>query len=181
MSTIEPAPGGLRLVQELLNTARYGRPPGRPDLFDDLELARPWAHGTLDRIGASRTPVTPADVAALRELRDAIRLSLHRRSGIVDDEPFGVSEQLTVQLGPDGQARYVAGGRASAVIRGAVLTEVLLAQATGEWLRFKLCQLIQCDVAFYDTSRNRSARWHDERCGNYVNLMASRQRRKAEG
>ncbi len=171
------APGGLALVQELLNTR--GRRRGRdPDLLDDPAQAQDWADGMLEQLGAPRAPITPVDVAALREVRDALVAALHRRAGGPDDEPAGVSESLTVDFGTDGQAAYVTGGRPSAMIRGAALAEVLLAQARGEWSRFKLCQFAVCDVAFYDTSRNRSARWHDERCGNYVNLLTSRERRR---
>ena len=155
------APGGLELVQELLNTCGRGITHRDPDLLDDAGSAQEWAEGMLERLSLPRAPITAVDIAALRELRDALRETLHGR-------PAPVSEAITVDLGGDGRAAYGGNGRPSARIRGAVLAEVLLAQAKGEWARFKLCQFPPCDLAFYDGSRNRSARWHDERCGNYV-------------
>ncbi|MBU2662405.1 CGNR zinc finger domain-containing protein [Actinoplanes bogorensis] len=165
------APGGLELVQELLNTCARGITQRTADLLDDAGTAQEWADGMLDRLGVPRAAVTPVDIAALRELRDALRETLHGR-------PVPVAEEITVEVGGDGLVAYGGKGRPSARIRGAVLAEVLLAQARGEWPRFKLCQFPPCDLAFYDGSRNRSARWHDERCGNYVNLITSRERRR---
>jgi predicted RNA-binding Zn ribbon-like protein len=47
----------------------------------------------------------------------------------------------------------------------------------GRWSRLKLCAYDRCGEAFYDTSRNRTRRWHSyEICGNRSNVAAYRAR-----
>ena len=46
----------------------------------------------------------------------------------------------------------------------------------------KVCRNPECEVAFWDSSRNTSGVWHDGRtCGNVANLRESRARRSATG
>ena len=66
-------------------------------------------------------------------------------------------------------------GRARALL-------VPIAQATGDgsWDRVKACPAGDCQWAFYDRSRNRSARWCDMAvCGNRTKVRAYRSKRQA--
>src|ERR1700756_3960932 len=73
---LSPAPGGLGLVQDFLNTTGiegYG-----PDLLGDTPLAGDWAAGAVRMWSALRgldvrPPVlSDADVSKLRDLRDTV-------------------------------------------------------------------------------------------------------------
>jgi len=76
----EPAPGGLALVQMLVNTV--DREHG-PDLFDDVEGLADWlaARGLLEPGAAPDA----ADLAAARELREALRSLMHANNGAPED------------------------------------------------------------------------------------------------
>jgi predicted RNA-binding Zn ribbon-like protein len=63
-------------------------------------------------------------------------------------------------------------------IVAAVTSELLLAEASGQMRRLKTCAYEPCGYPFIDASRNLSRVWHDTaRCGNVVNLRASRARK----
>jgi predicted RNA-binding Zn ribbon-like protein len=65
---------------------------------------------------------------------------------------------------------------ALATLRGNVATAV----ADGSWTRFKACPRDCCQWAFYDNSKNRSARWCSmASCGNVEKARAHRQRQRA--
>ena len=54
----------------------------------------------------------------------------------------------------------------------------LEADRRGEWTRLKICPADDCQWAFYDRSRNRSATWCDMKvCGNRHKVREYRERR----
>ncbi len=176
---LAPAPGGLGLVQDFLNTAGiegYG-----PDLLADTALAGDWLAGAARTWATARgLDVQPqrlgdADLSKLRALRDTI-------AGLVAGEPpagpvpacaasLTVSESGDVRLEPAGTGwRWLA---------SALWAEVLLGQQGGTWRRIKRCHNPRCASTFYDRSKNNSGVWHDVKtCGNAANLRASRARRR---
>ncbi|MFJ3034367.1 CGNR zinc finger domain-containing protein [Curtobacterium pusillum] len=160
-SGVAAAPGGLELVQELLNTAPSGLWAPTADLLDDGGDG--WTTAWFPGV-----PIEAGGRAALRELRDSLRAAL--RGGVARP----VAAPVVVELDPTGTARP---GDATDPI-GRVLAEVLLAQARGDWRRLKVCALDQCGTAFWDRSRNTSGRFHAVRCANFVNLRASRERQR---
>lgn len=181
-----PAPAGLTLVQDLLNTIPADR-FRKPDLLSSTELAAAWlttaASTWASAIGAPM-PVVPEvgdnDLPTLRRLRDAVRVAVRigRRSG-EDAAPAPLSGTLTLTVDSTGRVSTAPRGTTPvAWLRSAVLAEMLEAQRADMWRRLKLCRNDQCAVAFYDRSRNNSGVWHDARiCGNAINLRASRHRR----
>jgi len=201
------APGGLALVQELVNTATRRRDEassGPDDLLADVGPANRWLGAALARWAAEtgqpapESKLTEADLPALRRVREAVR-ALASRGG--DGDGGGESENgdgaadpvaataaasasltANVSLRVDASGRVLYGTTATGWrgIAALVLAEVLLAQRTGDWERFKACPYPVCGVAFYDGSRNNSRVWHDVRtCGNRTNLAASRRRRRS--
>ncbi|MEV0318282.1 CGNR zinc finger domain-containing protein [Streptomyces sp. NPDC050658] len=181
-------PGGLGLVQDILNTAppACGRPD--PDLLGDVAAARGWLSVALatwaEKTG--RTPVrltlTETDLPKLRQLREQLRRALLSRCGAESgDTARFTSCALQVSLHGDAALTAEPEGEGWRWLTSAVLCEALLAQTTGEWRRLKICRNERCATAFYDRSRNNSAVWHSTRgCGNAANLRASRQRRRAD-
>lgn len=178
---IRIAPGGLALVQELLNTRAIGQHA------DDLlaseaagldwlrATVRPWAEHA-DAAGPAGEPAA-ADLTSARDLR--ARLAEIIQSASV--APCRVPADLIVA--PDGTVGLAppAAGSWGEWLESAVWAEVLLAQRAGNWPRLKLCREPACASAFYDMSRNNSGVWHDVRvCGNAANLRASRLRKKQQ-
>ncbi|MEV4262470.1 CGNR zinc finger domain-containing protein [Kribbella sp. NPDC049584] len=168
------APGELAVVQSLLNTAAVPKNGAAlPDLLDTPDTAAAW----LASVGA------PTDQPGLRELhrlRDALRAALISR----DHEPSvensmdgEISMSVTVRLGSDGTVSV--GPQPGEGLAERILLTVYAAQLTKDWSRLKVCRNPQCRVAFWDSSRNSSAVWHDSRtCGNIANLRNSRARRR---
>jgi len=176
----EPAPDGLRLVQELLNTIPDGA--GRPDLLADPDTATAWAIQALNVV--ERDPgddaLSDSETRALGLLRDAVRRSLVARDEH-DADPVraGRPAALLAHLGDDGTVEIVPRDAGVGSLRAWILLELYAAQLTGGWARLKVCRNPECRIAFYDRSRNTSAVWHDVKgCGNQANLRASRARRR---
>ncbi|MFV8318469.1 CGNR zinc finger domain-containing protein [Mycobacterium sp. 23] len=176
---LAPAPGGLALVQDFLNTVSIG--DYGPDLLGGTESACTWAAAAAPAwlaergIDATSPQLSDADVAELRGLRDAIARLVNGDSARWDVGPvsatFAVSERGEVHLEPVGTGwRWYA---------SALWTEILLSQLAGSWRRIKQCRNPHCTSTFYDRSKNNSGVWHDVKtCGNAANLRASRARRK---
>jgi predicted RNA-binding Zn ribbon-like protein len=185
---IDPAPGGLALVQDLLNTAQSG--PVELDLLDRRETALTWWEQarTSWEAAANRIPVElvlgKTDLDGLREFRSALRLVVTRNNSGADDiSDRGVWSlpQVTVQLrlGDDGQVRVEPRDKGWRSIASVALIEVMEAQRVGTWRRLKTCRETLCRAAFYDHSKNNSKVWHDvHTCGNAVNLRAYRARQR---
>ncbi|MGW7269358.1 CGNR zinc finger domain-containing protein [Streptomyces sp. NPDC054864] len=179
-------PGGLGLVQDILNTAPSCGVP-EADLLDDVAAAQEWISVALptwaERTGrtAVRLTLTEEDLPKLRQLRDQLRRALLSRCGTTSGETARFTScALQVSLHGDAAVTTEPEGEGWRWLTSAVLCEALLAQTTGEWRRLKICRNERCATAFYDRSRNNSGVWHSTRgCGNAANLRASRQRRRA--
>jgi predicted RNA-binding Zn ribbon-like protein len=184
---IDSAPGGLALVQDLLNTAPAG--PGEPDLLDRGEAALRWwdEARTSWELAARRTPVelvlTETDVDGLRTFRDGLRLVVTGNSGDAGPSDRDASSlplaSVVLRLGDDGQVRVEPRDKGWRAIAAVALIEVMEAQRVDTWRRLKTCREPLCRAAFYDRSKNNSKVWHDvHTCGNAVNLRAYRARQR---
>jgi predicted RNA-binding Zn ribbon-like protein len=177
---LDPAPGGLVLVQDLVNTSLAVHSSSVEDLLGSAAAADAWLDAALAswsaRTGqpALAGTVTEADLPRLRALRDAVRELVTTRT-TDDDALTGARVQLRLD---GGRVTYGGAGAGSARLAGLVGTELLLAQHAGTWPRLRCCANPRCGTAFYDRSRNASRVWHDTQvCGNAINLRASRARR----
>lgn len=114
-------------------------------------------------------PVTPAELAAARDLRDGLRVALlapdpghvaalaHRWLG-------GVPGRLCVDPGTL-RTRFAPGGRSAGCALVAVVLDAL-DLARDRLDRVRECAAPACPVVYLDVSRNRSRRWCSmERCG----------------
>ncbi|WP_322858317.1 CGNR zinc finger domain-containing protein [Mycobacterium europaeum] len=175
---LTPAPGGLGLVQDFLNTrgiAGYG-----PDLLADTSLAHDWVAGAVLAWSAARGVDLPpptfddADLVKLRALRSKL-------DSLVNGEaPVGQSAvPASLVLSDDGAVRLEPTGSGWRWLASALWAEILLSQQAGTWRRIKQCHNHHCGSTFYDRSKNNSGVWHDVKtCGNAANLRASRARRR---
>lgn len=188
---LEPAPGGLAFVQDLLNTISAGR-PRRPDLLGSIEDARNWLDQALaDWSRESRRPkpeidLTADDLQALRDFRDDLRRHLHAPSQGTSSPPNGPAASLmaipaSLQLDEHGRIHAEPRGTGWRRVASLALIELYAAQCTDTLRRLKTCRNIRCSTAYYDRSRNNSGVWHDVRiCGNAVNLRNYRARKRAD-
>jgi hypothetical protein len=173
------APGGLALVQGLLNTRATGS--GAIDLLDDRVTAQHWVTAGLAEWGALTGSIAQAvtlsskDLTALRALRGRVRSFVAgEREGVQLDVP------ITIVPEPDGTLRTQPTGTGIRWVESAIWGAVLMAQTLDTLRRLKLCRNEACGSAFYDRSKNNSGVWHDvHSCGNMANLRASRARRKS--
>lgn len=185
---MKPAPHGLALVQDLLNTRAAGN-PRRPDLLLSREMSQEWLDGAVGywRLQTGGRPVdttlSDSDLPRLRAIRARLQSAV---SGDTRDPEPGpsveISGALELRMNDDATVAVVPRGSGVQWLASAVLGECSLAQSNNVWRRLKLCRSTTCSVAFYDRSNNNNRVWHDVRmCGNPVNLRASRARRRATG
>lgn len=175
------APGGLGMVQDLLNTLSAGK-PRKADLLATLPDAQQWANELTEQ-WPEPTPPIVLDEDGLRELRDY-------RQALVDAATAETPEQdrtavllsasAALELHSDGVVRLKPRGSGASYLISLLLAAEWRAQAEDTRRRLKVCRNPRCRVAFYDRSRNNSGVWHDVRtCGNAANLRAHRERQRA--
>jgi predicted RNA-binding Zn ribbon-like protein len=86
-----------------------------------------------------------------------------------------------IRLGSDGAHFVIAGARDVDAAIGALLAIVARAMIDGSWQRLKACPGRHCGWAFYDRSRNQSARWCAMKvCGDREKARAYYERRTSE-
>ncbi len=172
------APGRLELLQRFVNTHNHDF-PGEWDRIGTPEKASAWLREK--RLLAPGDAVSDADVARLRELREAIRALALANQGLRPDADAteairSASTPLRVSVDATGRTALEPerGG-----VDGAVATLLGIlheAQLTGQWSRLKGCR--QCEYAFFDRSKNRSAAWCAMSiCGNRTKNRAYYRRR----
>ncbi len=176
------APGRLELLQRFVNSHNHDLPSDW-DRIGTVDKARAWLREK--RLVAPDDRLSEADVVRLRELREAIRaLAMANHGG----EPEAMATdavrrasgaaRLKVVLDQTGRTVLEPAGRC---VDGAVATLLGIlheAQLTGDWARMKGCR--QCEYAFFDRSKNRSAAWCAMSvCGNRTKNRAYYRRRRS--
>lgn len=183
---LAPAPGGLRLVQDLVNTS-LAEPGlgGRPDLLAEPGSARAWLDAALAAWSAATgspalvIDLDQPDLAALRDHRELLRDWLRAGTGVLPSPSREITARILLTAAPGGSVRYEPLESGWRAVRALTSAETFLAQAGGAWPRLKTCAYPPCGACFFDSSPNRSRVWHDTRmCGNITNLRASRSRRR---
>ena len=148
MSERSPAPGGLALVQSLVNTL---------DLesgADALEMAE----------GRARFALTEDEAAGARELRESLRVALLAHAGHPPHRPvtplgelLAAAPLLVTVSSADGSAALAPADTRPLLSRvAAAVAESLVA---GTWTRLKACEAVDCHWAYYDRSPAGRGRW----------------------
>jgi predicted RNA-binding Zn ribbon-like protein len=176
------APGRLELLQRFINSYNHDFPP-EWDRLGTPEKARAWLR--QKRLVAPGDSVSDADVARLRELREALRaLAIANQGGppaaAATDVVRRASGTAPLSVAIDDSGRVAlepARGGFDGVV-ASLLGILHEAQLTGQWSRMKGCR--QCGYAFFDRSKNRSAAWCAMSiCGNRTKNRAYYRRRRA--
>ncbi|MFF4547607.1 CGNR zinc finger domain-containing protein [Streptomyces sp. NPDC001435] len=148
MSERSPAPGGLALVESLVNTL-------------DLESGG----DSLDTPeGRARFGLTQDELPGARELRESLRATLLAHAGHPPHRevtPLGellARAPLYVAVDErDGSAALAPADGAPLLSRvAAAVAEALVA---GTWNRLKACEAVTCHWAYYDRSPAGRGRW----------------------
>ena len=148
MSDRAPAPGGLALVEALVNTVDL---ESGTDRLDTAE-------------GRAEFGVAEGDLADVRELRESLRAVCLAHAGHPPHRevtPLGVllaRAPLYVAVDErDGSASLAPADEGPLLSR--VATAVAQALTAGTWLRLKACELPECHCAYYDRSPAGKGRW----------------------
>jgi predicted RNA-binding Zn ribbon-like protein len=174
------APPPLRLVQSFVNTV-------------DLEHEREWlgnpdaltAWGHERHLVPAGTRFTKPELRRALELREAFRALLAaNRDRKRDEAALAVltraahSARLTVAFTRGGAPRLESQAEGFDGLRGRLVSVAVTAMLDGSWERLKACR--NCRWAFFDESKNRSARWCSmSLCGNRLKTRAYRRRQQA--
>jgi predicted RNA-binding Zn ribbon-like protein len=155
------APGRLELLQRFINSYNHDFPADW-DRIGTPQKAQAWLQDK--RLVAPGHRVSEADVARLCELREALRALVLSHHG---DGPGGAATDVVRQAAGRASLRVAVDDAGRTTLQaeprgvdGAVATLLGIlheAQLTGEWTRMKGCR--QCEYAFFDRSKNRSAVW----------------------
>jgi predicted RNA-binding Zn ribbon-like protein len=182
--TVSSPPHDLQLVIDFVNTLDLEQ--GTDELDTPASLVA-WLD---DRklLDGSVQHVDEAHHAQSLELREALRAAIVAHNG--GDRDSGAARklertaeggQLSVHFEADGSVTL--GPRAEGVV-GALarlLVPIAHAAADGSWQRVKGCAADDCRWAFYDQSRNHSARWCDMAvCGNRTKVRTYRTKRTSD-
>ena len=175
-----PAPGELELVRRFLNTRDVEE---GIDEIADPESLREWLAANELSAGPQ---LGAADVERAAAMRESLRALAFANNG-EPLEPRAVPTLNSLAAGARLQVRFDDRGRTVLEPAGegaeAALAEVLAivfrSMAEGSWARLKACRDANCQWAFYDRSKNRSATWCSmEVCGNRAKARAYRERRR---
>jgi predicted RNA-binding Zn ribbon-like protein len=148
MSERSPAPGGLDLVQALVNTV-------------DLESGADSLDTAEER---ARFGIAEGEVAEARELRESLRVTLLAHAGHPPHRavtPLGellaAAPLVLTVAAPDGSAALAPADLRPLLSRvAAAVAESLIA---GTWMRLKACEAADCHWAYYDRSPAGRGRW----------------------
>jgi predicted RNA-binding Zn ribbon-like protein len=181
----KPAPGGLGLVQDFMNTRNHLQ---GGDLLESVEEAdRRLAERGLLEMDES---VGETGRRVLVDFREALRALLLANSGVGEPGPdveglnqFAASAALGVLFVADGRPTLgpVAGDGLAERVVARLLAEVFRAEAEGRWGRLKACQNPACRWVFYDASKNGLGRWCNMQvCGARHKMRRYRERKQSE-
>ncbi|MFG2501314.1 CGNR zinc finger domain-containing protein [Streptomyces sp. NPDC048441] len=174
MNDRAPAPGGLALIQALVNTL-------------DLESGADALDTAEGRAPLGISPRTE-EVAAARELRESLRVACLAHAGHGPHEaapPLGqllAAAPLLVRVdAQDGSASLTPADDPAPLV-SRVAAAIAEAVAAGTWSRLKACEASDCHWAYYDRSPAGRSRWCDMGvCGARAKMRAYRARKGAAG
>lgn len=169
-------PAELLGLIEFLNSRATAR---RPERFDQPASAAAFlSRCELDYDGR---PLTAADTARLKALRDALVHAVEEPAdpeawAAINDATATVAIRVHAAAGPTIALQAQTRHPVDAVI-ASVLNQLTNAAITGRWQRLGACA--RCRRVFYDSTRSHTRRWCSyANCGNRANVAAYRSRTK---
>ncbi|WP_461111012.1 CGNR zinc finger domain-containing protein [Streptomyces calidiresistens] len=188
------APGGLALVQDLVNTLDLAS--GRDALSSAADATEFLARHSLPRL-------PPTEIIELLPLREALRAvllahaghlptktPLHAAAGAANGPaPDPTAElnrllatgPLLLRVDAEGAVALVPAGapRGVSFVTARVAAAIAEGGREGTWSRLKACEATDCRWAYYDRSPAGRRRWCSMRvCGSRAKMRAYRARRR---
>jgi hypothetical protein len=158
-----PAPNGLALVQDFLNT-RASAPHG-PDLLGNGRCAQAWADTAVwgwSRLRGwdCRAPeLTDADAARLRQVRDMLDSAFE--AALITESSL-TEQHASVNLAwHSGEVSWTPSGDGWRWFYSVIMGEIFIGQLTGIWSRVKQCRNQECRATFFDRTWDMREIWHD--------------------
>ncbi len=185
---LEQTEGSITAVLEFVNT-RFDGKGGHIERFGSSEDFAGWAR---ERGLVGDEMVTESDVAAARELREALVAVMLAHAGHpdLDEEQLRDAERKLEHAGERYPVRITlsaAGSSIASQARGAagVFGTVLAAAndiaAHDAWWRMKGCCSYPCRHGFVDRTKNGTQRFCSTRCASRAAMRAMRERRRELG
>ncbi|MFE6162328.1 CGNR zinc finger domain-containing protein [Streptomyces sp. NPDC056486] len=170
MNDRAPAPGGLALIQALVNTLDL---ESGADALDTSEGRAPFG-------------LAPgAETGAARELRESLRVACLAHAGHGPHTAAPALSQLLagapllVRVDAEDGSASLAPVEPDALVSRVALA-IAEAVAAGTWSRLKACEAPDCHWAYYDRSPAGRSRWCDMGvCGARAKMRAYRARKGA--
>lgn len=173
-----PAPGDLELVRGFVSLHDH-EPGSSGSLQPSIDTMRWWLR-SQELIPVDMEP-TESELAWVMEVRAALTAKVRQNMGSPPDPVLG--ERLNRAADEAGlRPRFDEPGLEVTTdgVRGAVgkiLGVAFLAELEGSWHRFRMCADPTCLTAFYDRSKNHSAKWCSmSSCGNRNKVRMFRER-----
>jgi predicted RNA-binding Zn ribbon-like protein len=180
-----PAPGTLTLVQAFVNTHYDLTAERGGEILVDPTALRTWLmpRGLI----GGRARLDAHDLARAVKVREGLRaLAFANNDQRLNNDALdamrcasaGAATEIRIER--DGP-RFVTAATGLDAVIGALLAITARAMIDGSWPRFKACPGRGCGWAFYDHSRNQSARWCSMKvCGDREKARAYYQRKTAD-
>lgn len=174
---LRPAPGNLRIIQALVNTAY---PAAKADELRDPRALADWVGRW--RLATAELELGTADLERVIAVREGFRALLRANSRVPLDKDAvaGLDRAVTdATLRVRFLGRHTRFEPAAAGLDGALGRLVwIAAQARSEdtWKRLRVCANEACGRAFYDFSRNGSGKWCVYRCRNLIHSRIFRRK-----
>lgn len=166
-----PAPEPLTQMQRFVNTHAYS---GRPDRLATATSARAWfRHQQVS--GAPTAQDLPRLVGTREAIREVLRGHDARRGFRVGPSPLELAlphASFTWRHSEDDNITLVGAGHGLERFLNDLAAAIVWASLTGTWRHLKICDTDECRVAFWDHTRNGSARY----CSSTACANRSRQR-----
>jgi predicted RNA-binding Zn ribbon-like protein len=177
---VPPAPGDLRIVQAMVNTAAA---VARTDEMASPQAAADW----LARWGLlpAATEISESGQRRLIDTRDGLRALTRFNNGLPWDadavarlNKAAASAPLKVEIGARSTRFEPAFDGVDGAL-GMLARIVVAARMEAVWRRLKLCRGDDCGLSYYDASARCLRRWCSmERCGNLSKVRAFRRRHR---
>jgi len=170
-------PTDIGIVRDFVNTTDHET--GIDDLVTTTDLSTYLVNA---RLLEKRSQASEADLTLAHQLRRGLRRALELNhdgmSDAIPDLEAALAELPCELRWSDNSAELTP---LHAGVRGA-LTRIVIAMnnamAADLWWRLKICLSDECEWAFFDKSKNRSARWCEYGCGDRMKMRAYRARQK---
>ncbi len=149
-----PAPGGLILIEGLLNTSSEEL---QFDDFETTDSTEAWLRNLGLWLGEKS--ITQEQHHKIISFRNDLRRWILSGDNLSSLNDVFSEVSFSAELGTDGKVKFISKNTNYQKVIGSFIQVIYESQENGTWNRFKCCALPSCGWAFFDSSRSRTKRW----------------------